>query len=202
MLVKRILAGTRILRIYTEVFSSGNPKVATCVSCVTPYYFSPGLVHIFIPHTGTPCGRGLCHQGLTRSHGHLTLGGCLASLICVLIISQVLRLVKTQFEKVLERGGIRTRPRHSLPRINPQARFRQPSRSSLRKGRYWECLFSLCRRWYLFLPRPLLCAFIVSQFRRFVKRFLKISFEKFSQQVNSHNGSQQLSSTGHLRPHN
>ena len=78
----------------------------------------------------------------------------------------------------LERGGIRTRPRHSLPRINPQARFRQPSRSSLRKGRYWECLFSLCRRWYLFLPRPLLCAFIVSQLRRFVKRFLKISFEK------------------------
>lgn len=78
----------------------------------------------------------------------------------------------------LERGGIRTHPRHSLPRIDSQARFRQPSRSSLCKGRYWECLFSLCRRWYLFLPRPLLCAFIVSQLRRFVKRFLKISFEK------------------------
>lgn len=78
----------------------------------------------------------------------------------------------------LERGGIRTHPRHSLPRIKSQARFRQPSRSSLHKGRYWECLFSLCRRGYPFLPRPLLCAFIVSQLRRFVKRFLKISFEK------------------------
>ena len=27
------------------------------------------LVHIYIPHNRTPCGRGLCHQGLTDSRG-------------------------------------------------------------------------------------------------------------------------------------
>ena len=27
------------------------------------------LVHTYIPHNRTPCGRGLCHQGLTDSRG-------------------------------------------------------------------------------------------------------------------------------------
>ena len=51
------------------------------------------------------------------------------------------------------RGRIRTCPRHSLPRISPQARFRQQSRSSSCKG-VWEFLFSRGRRWFL------LCSFV------------------------------------------
>lgn len=45
------------------------------------HFFSlRGLVHICIPQTGTPCGRGLCHRSLTDSRGSHPLGLCFASL--------------------------------------------------------------------------------------------------------------------------
>ena len=47
------------------------------------HFFSlRGLVHICIPHTGTPCGRGLCHQGLTRLSWVLPSASALLPSLC------------------------------------------------------------------------------------------------------------------------
>ena len=47
------------------------------------HFFSlRGLVHICIPHTGTPCGRGLCHQGLTRLSWVLPSASALFPSLC------------------------------------------------------------------------------------------------------------------------
>lgn len=63
------------------------------------HFFSlRGLVHICIPHTGTPCGRGLCHQGLTRLSWVLPAASALLPSLCfyystLLAICQALFLI-------------------------------------------------------------------------------------------------------------
>ena len=77
----------------------GRPAVL-CALLLSPPQM---LVHIYIPHNRTPCGRGLCRGSLTDSRGSHRLSSsslgrlCSPSLICVLIIPHFWRLVKTFF---------------------------------------------------------------------------------------------------------
>lgn len=66
------------------------------------HFFSlRGLVHICIPHTGTPCGRVMGLKVLPTLVG-LSLWDCLALAFCTLIVSQLGRFVK-RFLKFLSK---------------------------------------------------------------------------------------------------
>ena len=56
-----------------------------------------GLVHICIPHTGTPCGRVIGLKVLPTLVG-LSLWDCLALAFCTLIVSQLGEFVKRFFQ--------------------------------------------------------------------------------------------------------
>ena len=65
-------------------FKPTTPKGKRLLYPAYPRHFFSlrGLVHICIPHTGTPCGRGLCHQGLTRLSWVLPSASALLPSLC------------------------------------------------------------------------------------------------------------------------
>ena len=80
------------------------------------HFFSlRGLVHICIPHTGTPCGRGLCHQGLTRLSWVLPSASALLPSLCF-YYSTLLVICQGVFRNFLK---FLFKQHHSLGRCDP-----------------------------------------------------------------------------------
>ena len=67
------------------------------VSCVSPTFFQPvgSGSHLYTANRNTLRSRTLSSRSYMTLVGQPLLSGCLASLICILIISQTLRFVKT-----------------------------------------------------------------------------------------------------------
>ena len=74
------------------------PRCCFVVGIIQHFFSELALVHICIPHTYTPCGRGMGLKVLPTLVG-LSLWDCLALAFCTCIIAHIQLLVKYFFEK-------------------------------------------------------------------------------------------------------
>ena len=118
-----------------------------------------GLVHICIPHTGTPCGRGLYRQGLTRLSWVLPSASALLPSLCF-YYSTLLAICQDVFATFFSLGF----------RLHPCMSGLEPFGSWMAELQPPHGIGLLVR-----CPLELLffCTLIVSHFRGFVKGFLQ-----------------------------